>query len=116
MTVGQIIHSQLKALGLTDLMAWGAEKFMSFESNQLVENSLGGLVFKVNGIRHKGHVMISLNGGDLYDVKIGKLNKGIWVEQKEEKDIFLEDLVVTIDNLIEGFYEKGKEVYKNEKN
>lgn len=41
-----------------------------------IENSLGALKFKVSGHHHKGHVIVSLNGLDTYDVFICLVRSG----------------------------------------
>lgn len=112
--VGQEIFNQLKTLGRNDLMCWGATAFKTFNESQFSDNHLGGLLFKVSGLRHKGHVMIVLNGADLYNVKIGKLVKGQFIQKGETlTGVYFDSLVETIDNLVEGYYEKGKSVYNN---
>lgn len=111
MNVGQTILNQLKSLDANSLMAWGSHKFMTLEKNQLINNHLGGLLFKVNGLRHKGHVLILLNGSDLYDIRIGKFSKNIFTQKSILNDVFVEDLIFKIDDLVEGYFEKGKSVY-----
>jgi hypothetical protein len=56
------------------------------------------LRFKSNGYHHKGHVYISLNGKDLYDVLLTSM-MGTIID--EIKDIYWDDLVEIIDNRIE---------------
>lgn len=114
MNVGQEIFNQLKTLGFNDLMCWGATSFKSFNDSQFKDNHCGGLLFKVNGLRHKGHVMITLSASDLYNVKIGRLSKGEFVQKGDTlTGVYFDQLVETIDNLVEGYYEKGKSVYND---
>lgn len=56
------------------------------------------LRFKVNGRHHKGYVYLVVNGLDLFDAYLTN-NRGRIVEV--EKDIFLDDLVYTLDRKIE---------------
>jgi len=113
--VGQIILSQLKTLSLNSLMAWGAQKFTTFNQGQLItEPHIGGLMFKVHGLKHKGHVVITLNGKDLYDLRIGKYTKHRFEQTGVTiKDLYAEDLIEAIDNQIEGYFENGSKIYEN---
>ena len=115
MNIGQTILNQIKSLSTQDLMCWGATKFQTFSEGQIVtKNNCGGLVFKVSGMLHKGHVVISLTGADLYEVRIGKLTKTGFVQKGETMtEVFCDQLNETIDNMVEGYYAKGKEIYSN---
>lgn len=56
------------------------------------------LKFKVNGHHHKGYVYLGVNGLDLFDIIL--VNK--FGDIKEEiHDIYLEDLIDTIDEKVE---------------
>lgn len=56
------------------------------------------LRFAVNGHHHKGHVYVTVNGGDLFDIyltnKLGTIKKVI-------NDVYLEDFIDTVDNNVE---------------
>jgi len=117
--VGNIIFNQLKSLDLNSLYAWGASSFKSFKENQFLnednKNHLGGLIFKVNGLKHKKHVLITLNYKDYYDIQIGTLSNGSFIKRKNSQtlhDIDVDSLIESIDNLVEGYFE-NKKVYEN---
>ena len=57
-----------------------------------------GLGLKVNGNHHKGYVLITLNGGDYYDVDIITTHGNI---KKRFNDLCFDELVETIDKEIE---------------
>lgn len=56
------------------------------------------LRFRVSGRYHKGHVYIVLNGMDLFDVYYTSIHGII---KNESKDVYLEDLIHILDNVIE---------------
>jgi hypothetical protein len=119
MTTGQIIFSQLK-YRMNDLMVWGSG-FLTFNDNQFTDIShLGGLIFKVNGLKHKKHVMIRLAPNDTYIVEIGTFtkSKGTWVSKTQLTNIYCDMLHETIDRLVEGTLDMSKEemakAYENE--
>lgn len=70
--------------------SWGAEGWTSIEKKLLK--------FKVNGHHHKGYVYIGVNGMDLFDVFLVKRTGEI---KETLKDIYLEDLIDTIDEKVE---------------
>lgn len=72
------------------VMSWGAHAWTRM-SNKLLR-------FKVQARRHKGHIYIGVNGSDLFDVFLTSTHGRVI---KEFKDVYLEDLVTTIDNEIE---------------
>lgn len=115
MQVGHTILLQMKQMNLNDLMCWGFKKPMTFTEGQLVkENNLGGLMFKVSGMLHKGHVVVSLTASDTYEVRIGKFSKGLFTQKGEtQTNVYFDSLNETIDNLVEGYYAKGKQIYKD---
>ena len=70
--------------------SWGADKFVNLKDK--------GLSFKVNGNKHKGFVLITLNASDLYEVRLysttGK-NKCTMI------DVYFDELFDRIDEKIE---------------
>lgn len=56
------------------------------------------LRFKVNAHRHKGHIYICVNGADLFDIYLTTI-RGNTV--KVFNDVYVSDLIETIDNEIE---------------
>jgi len=108
MNVAKTILSQIKALDAWSLGAWGAKDLVALEN---------GLQFKSSGgmVKNKGIVQIKLNGLDLYDVSFGKIRKyeykeiefGGTIRKYEYKeiekvtDVFVEDLVNVIDEMVD---------------
>lgn len=75
---------------LAIVWSWGA--------NAWTKMNKALLRFKVQAHRHKGYVFIAVNGSDLFDIWLTKINGDV---VKEFNDIYLEDLISTIDNEIE---------------
>jgi len=74
---------------LNIVWSWGAEHFTKHAKF---------LMFKVSGKLHKGYVVITLNGKDLFDIT---LYKSTWAVKSVTNDIYLDMLVETLDLLIE---------------
>jgi hypothetical protein len=92
MTIAKTILSQIKALDSMALWAWGAKDLVAMED---------GLMFKSSGmVKNKGKVIIKLNGRDLYDVTFGKIRKFEYKELARVEDVFVEDLISTIDGMV----------------
>jgi hypothetical protein len=56
------------------------------------------LQFRVSGHHHKGLVVLAVNGSDLFDIYFCNLRGEV---KQEINDIYLEDLIETIDNKVE---------------
>ena len=56
------------------------------------------LGFNVNGHLHKGKVFLAVNGSDLFEIYFTS-HKGEIMQV--QKDVYLEDLTTTIDNVVE---------------
>lgn len=92
MNVAKTILSQIKTLDSMALWAWGAKDLVAMED---------GLMFKSSGmVKNKGKVIVKLNGKDLYDVTFGKIRKFEYKELARIEDVFVEDLVATIDGMV----------------
>lgn len=78
------------------LWSWGISKRFSLKTK--------GLVLLVNGHHHKGYVLISLDGSDLYCVDIVS-TRGEVLETM--KDIYFDELFNRIDKRIEYVPEYG---------
>lgn len=92
MNVAKTILSQIKTLDSMALWAWGAKDLVAMED---------GLMFKSSGmVKNKGKVVVKLNGKDLYDVTFGKIRKFEYKELARIEDVFVEDLVTTIDGMV----------------
>ena len=74
----------------TRFWSWGAHAFTNIKNK--------ALRMKVEGHHHKGHVYISVNGMDLYDVHLTNLDGTL---KEEITDIYFDDLFNTIDKKVE---------------
>jgi hypothetical protein len=97
---------------LNIVMSWGVSYFVAineknylkfstpFKIPQLHEKDAyqKGLALKVHAHRHKGYVLITLNGGDYYDVDLISTRGNI---KKQFTDLCFDELVQTIDKEIE---------------
>jgi hypothetical protein len=100
----EILNQLLTLTPRPVLWSWGASKFQSVKGNQLEgigEDYLAGLIFYVRGMKHKGHVFITLAGNDTYTVSIGHLRRLKFNVKKQEKDVYFDELYQVIDELIE---------------
>ncbi len=92
----QDMNSTLQVLRHNPMVffSWGVQAMKNF-SNKILR-------FKVNGHHHKGHVYITVNGSDLYDVYLTTTRGNI---VKEMKDIYFDELQTRVDNSIERIEE-----------
>jgi len=70
--------------------SWGARSWTNVKNR--------GLAFRVSGFKHKGNVVIWVNGSDYYDVELVNF-RGRSIEMKT--DIFFDDLINAIDGMVE---------------
>lgn len=75
---------------------WGPEKWAMVSTSQ--NSGVMAIRFKSNGYLHKGLVYITVNGLDLFDIHLTTLDNKL---KSTTKDVYLEDLIETIDFLIE---------------
>ena len=103
LTYAKEIFNQLKYLGGTLLWNWGASAFKIFHGGHFNKdmNHMGGLIFKVRGMLHNGHVMIRLAGNDTYTISIGRLYRGEFETKKQFTNIYFDQMVRLIDGNIE---------------
>lgn len=103
--IAMTIFKQMKLLTPAPvMMSWGASKFQAVAENQIKgvnENYLGGLLFYVRGMKHKGHVFVTLALDDTYTVTIGHVKKGIINPKNQINDVYFDQLGEIIDGLIE---------------
>lgn len=78
---------------LTKFRCWAPHNFINLKNK--------GLLFNVNGMKHKGYVLIVLNGLDLYNIILLNKSKGF---ESVHKDVYCDQLNEFIDNLIENVY------------
>lgn len=109
--IAAIIKEQIRCgVPLPIIWSWGATGYKSVETNQLelTDNLgtkyppyLGGLLFKVSGRIHTGHVFIALDPSDTYTIYLGKLSKSEFLVSQKHEYVYCEDLGSTIDELVE---------------
>ena len=92
MSVAKTVHSQIKTMSPWAMAAWGAKELVVLKD---------GIQFKSSGmVKNKGIIQIKLNGSDLYDVTFGKVRKFKYKEIKKVTDVFVEDLIGVIDEMV----------------
>ena len=90
--IAGVIYSQIKTMSPWAFYRWGTKQLVALEN---------GLQFKSTGmVKNKGLVQVTLNGSDLYDVTFGKVRKFKYKELKKVTDVFVEDLIDTIDEMV----------------
>ena len=109
--VAKTIQDQLMGtLGQAVVWSWGQHGLQSVTGEQAedlgIECSRGALKFNVNGYLHKGHVLVSLNGADTYDVFICNISKGKMKIKEKIEGIYFEEFGSWIDNQVEQSYEE----------
>lgn len=68
----------------------------------IVWEGRAGLIFRVNGLQHRGRVIVTLDEGrDLYDVATLQEIDGETVTNKQQKGVFCDDLAHVIDTMVE---------------
>lgn len=85
--------------------SWGAHRFVALSGNR-------GLMFLVQGYKHKGWVEITYNeGNDLFDVRLLNIRK---VEKEKINGVYFDQLVEAIDAHVEkvdGYEERVRQTY-----
>ena len=92
MSVAKTVYSQIKTLSPWAMPAWGAKELVALKD---------GIQFKSSGmVKNKGIIQVKLNGSDLYNVTFGKVRKFKYKEIKKVTDVFVEDLIGVIDEMV----------------
>ena len=87
-----VVYSQIKTMSPWAMAAWGAKELVVLKD---------GMQFKSSGmVKNKGIIQIKLNGSDLYNVTFGKVRKFKYKEIKKVTDVFVEDLIDVIDEMV----------------
>jgi hypothetical protein len=94
-SIAKKILQQIKFADRSALMAWGARNFIALPENKEFQ---GGVRFNVNGLKHKGLVVIELRWLDDYTVSFLN-NKGLKVHAVE--GVYC-DMLVDICDWVEG--------------
>ena len=94
MSVAKTILSQIKIIDAYAMMAWGAKDLV---------NTSKGLQFRVGGLaKFKGLVHVKYNKvTDLYDIDFIKIKKHMPVVVKTSEGVFAQDMVNTIDAVVQ---------------
>lgn len=98
--------NQLKRINTALFICWGATAFTRFAADKPYEDLSKALRFKVNGLKHKGHVYIFLDFDDTYKIvyttikgRVLHVNKMIYFDQLTEViDDYVENTEITIEN------------------
>ena len=90
--IAGVVYSQIKTMSPWAMAAWGAKELVVLKD---------GIQFKSSGmVKNKGIIQIKLNGSDLYNVTFGKVRKFKYKELKKVTDVFVEDLIDVIDEMV----------------
>ena len=90
--IAGVVYSQIKTMSPWAMAAWGAKELVVLKD---------GIQFKSSGmVKNKGIIQVKLNGSDLYNVTFGKVRKFKYKEIKKVTDVFVEDLIDTIDEMV----------------
>ena len=102
--VGNTIIQQIKALDRMALPAWGAKNMMTFKGGQkfigVNFSHKGGFQMDVKGPKFRGRVLVFLTGSDTYNLVFGTIRSSEWKVKKIVDDIYAEDLVRVLDDVI----------------
>lgn len=119
--IAEEIWRQMRAMDANLCMCMGVQKLKIIER---------GLQFNVNGLVFKGIVQITLNGFDLYDVKFIKsvrkqntTTKEFGIKsfttvsevEKEVNNVFVEDLMVVLEETVKKAKKIEEQVYSDTK-
>ena len=95
--VATIIYKQITAAPADIWQSWAME-----HPAAIVWEGRTGLIFRVNGLQHRGRVVVTLDEGrDLYDVATLQEIDGEAVTTKQQKGVFCDDLAHVIDTMVE---------------
>ena len=95
--VATIIYKQITAAPADVWQSWAME-----HPAAIVWEGRTGLIFRVNGLQHRGNVIVTLDEGrDLYDVATLQEIDGETVTTKQQKGVFCDDLAHVIDTMVE---------------
>lgn len=82
--------------GVHLMMCWGFRSPVALGST---DEHIGGLQFKVAGMKHRGAVQVMLNAMDLYDV-IVMTSRG--KEKRRIENVYFDQLLEVIDGAVES--------------
>jgi hypothetical protein len=103
--IATTVRDQIRATDRSAMMAWGSKDLTILPAKELEDGAgyrRGGLMFRVNGAKlGHGIVKVHLMGNDTYTVDTGKVRKGSFNLKSRKSGIYAEDLMRTIDHMIE---------------
>ena len=113
MQIAKEIHRQLFALTPRPILwSWGTHAMQGMTSKTLESIKFdfqdeplygrGAIKFMVSGKIFGGHVLIVLNGADLYDIYLGRIARGTMKVKHVINGVYAEDLGNTLDMNIEN--------------
>mgnify|MGYP006958203038 CR=1 FL=1 len=95
--VATIIYKQITAAPADIWQSWAMQ-----HPAAIVWEGRTGLIFRVNGLQHRGSVIVTLDEGrDLYDVATLQEIDGETVTTKKQEGVFCDDLAHVIDTMVE---------------
>ena len=95
--VATIIYKQIMAAPADVWQSWAMQ-----HPAAIIWEGRAGLIFCVDGLQHKGNVIVTLDEGrDLYDVATLKEIDGDTVTTKQQTGVFCDDLAHVIDTMVE---------------
>lgn len=95
--VATIIYKQITAAPADIWQSWAMQ-----HPAAIVWEGRAGLIFRVNGLQHRGSVIVTLDEGrDLYDVATLQEIDGETVTTKQQEGVFCDDLAHVIDTMVE---------------
>jgi len=102
--IATTIIDQIKATDRSAIMAWGTRNLTIMPAGSTPDGGYqrGGVQFKVNGgkLGH-GIVKVRLMANDTYMVETGKVRMGQWKPQGKRDDVYADNLMETIDHMVE---------------
>jgi len=100
--IAKTIIQQIRMMDPRALMAWGAKDCTAIpEGKQEIGFVLGGVYFKVNGLKHRGYVRIFLMPDDTYTIQIFRIRKYEIKGLQTVENVYCDMLMDVIDGLIE---------------
>ena len=94
----QTLYVLTRTQGGLPYICWGVKKLIRIGLTE--DGYVKGILLKVNGMKWKQFVLITLNGLDYYEVRL--LNDMMVVVETIDNDIMFDELVDVIDRLIES--------------
>lgn len=118
--IAKTILEQIETLDVLALMSWNAKDFIAIPEGEykpaakmkgLTKRILGGLHFRVSGRAFKGHIYITLNTSDEYDIQAVtpfKTNRQTFATsggklKKVVSGVYVDNLIGVLDDVVHGY-------------